>query len=134
MLFTSQIFSLCVRRVQPFWVGIEKIIPYLRYPKFRQWENLIIQLQTRSQGSLLPYLDSTCLNDNIVIKIKKIFSGLQQDVFPIFKLLNSNEADYDNQKSYDWKSSILRFPGMTTKKMAACREQSTYIIISYIMW
>ena len=29
------------------------------------------------------------------------FSGLQQYVFPIFKLLNSNEADYDNQRSYD---------------------------------
>ena len=29
------------------------------------------------------------------------FSGLQQEVFPIFKLLNSTEADYDNPKSYD---------------------------------
>ena len=61
------------------------------------------------------------------------FSGLQQDVFPIFKLLNSTEADYGNQESYDWKSSILQFPGMTTEKMAACREQSTHVI-SYIMW
>ena len=61
-------------------------------------------------------------------------SGLQQDVFPIFKLLNSTEADYDNQKSYDWKSSILRFLGMATEKMAAWREQSTHIIVSYIVW
>ena len=29
------------------------------------------------------------------------FCGLQQDVFPIFKLLNSTEAAYDNYESYD---------------------------------
>ena len=29
------------------------------------------------------------------------FSGLEQEVFPIFKLLNSTETAYDNWKSYD---------------------------------
>ena len=62
-------FSSSMQRVQPFWVWIEKIIiPYLRYPKLKQWENLILQLQPRLQGSFLPELDSTCLNDSIVIK------------------------------------------------------------------
>ena len=62
-------FSSSMQRVQPYWVRIEKIIiPYLRYPKFKQWENLILQLQPRLQGSFLPELDSTCLNDSIVIK------------------------------------------------------------------
>ena len=44
------------------------------------------------------------------------FSGLEQEVFPIFKLLNSTETAYDNWKSYDWKSSILWFTEITTNK------------------
>ena len=66
----QRFFSSCVQGEQPFLVWIEKIIePYLRYPKSKQWENLIIQLQP--QGTFLLYIDSTCLNDSIVIKIKK---------------------------------------------------------------
>ena len=34
-----------------------------------------MELQPRSQDSFLPQLDSTCLNDGIVIKIKKPFIG-----------------------------------------------------------
>ena len=34
--------------------------------KFKQWENLIIQVQPDLQGSLLSWLDSPCLNDSIV--------------------------------------------------------------------
>ena len=57
-MFTSQIFfSSNVQRVQPFWVRIEKIIiPCLWYLKIKQWENLILWLQTCLQGSYrLPF-------------------------------------------------------------------------------
>ena len=57
-LFTSEIFSK----------------QYLQYSKLKQWENLIIELQPCLQGFFLLYLYSTCLNDRIVIKIKKPFT------------------------------------------------------------
>ena len=52
------------------------------------------------------------------------FSGLEQEVFPIFKPLNSTETAYDNWKSYDQKSSILWFPEMP-------RTEHTHNLFSY---
>ena len=57
------------------------MIPYLRYPKFKQWQNLTIQLQPLSQGSFLRWLDSTCSNDGIVIQIKPFLFSLRNLFF-----------------------------------------------------
>ena len=63
------------------------------------------------------------------------FSGLQDEVFLIFKLLNSTEAAYDNMKNMTENRTSCGSQGwLKIEKMAACQEQSTYIIISYITW
>ena len=85
------------------------------------------------------------------------FSGLQPEFFTIiihliqqssthlkeskgfwchsFILDKETEAAYDNYKSYDWKLSILWFPGITTnRKSSDSQEQSIHIIIAHIMW
>ena len=53
-------------------------------------------------------------------------------VYPIFKLLNSTNAAYDNYKIYDRKSSILWFPGITTNKKwqpAENRAHELFVIL-----
>ena len=42
--------------------------------------------------------------------------------------LNPTEVAYDNYESYDWKSNMLQFPGMTTnrKNGGLPRTEHTY--------
>ena len=72
--FSDFFFRVCSMYIHFENTKVLKIIPYLRYPKFKQREKLIVQLQSRSQGSSLAWLQSTCFNDSIAIKIKKLFT------------------------------------------------------------
>ena len=74
-LFTLQIFffvhAACTAILSWNWRNNKTMFSV---SKIQAWENLIIQLQPCPQGSFLLQLDSTCLNDGIVIKIKKPFT------------------------------------------------------------
>ena len=117
-------FSLGVQRVEPSWVRIEKKKKsYLRHRKIKKWENLIIQRQNCLQSFFLPKLDSTCLNDSIVIKIKKPYIETQRTRFlwdfylgHSFSLDTDTDATYDNYTCYDRKSSILWFLRMSKNR------------------
>ena len=39
---------------------------------------------------------------------------------------SETEAAYDNYKRYDWKSSILWFPGMTTNRQNGSLPRTEY--------